>query len=290
MRLDLALAFALTTPLAMLLAGCSDPSDLADNPGPNSRDDPEEPRDSKASPEGQGVVPELANEMHWSSCFGLFTQFTWPSAANPAPDFDGWAERNPTFTEIRHVIMQCERFGYRQLERGPVQFVLEVTNDRRPPDECLAMEPEGQPLGIIGIWASDPQVVDALVAEGMSGNLADVAFTVETAALVQFQAEWQIDGSASSLQVFQETNDSSTLLSARPWRLFWHNPVGGVSAVDFGHEVKATSFNPERPVMGTLGAPLSMAGPYVGPGFHFTGSDFGGKLTRFRDVECKEPL
>lgn len=275
---------------AVLFAGCAEDGGKQADP-PSATSSTSQVSDSTNQP--PPVItdsPALSNSMQWSSCHGLYTKFYFPGPLNPAADFEGWYDRDPYLpTEISLLVFECERFGFRQVERGPMRFVVEITNDRRPPDGCLFMEPEGQPFNVLGIWSSDPEVVEELRSEGMPAGLADIAFALESSPSLHAASEWVVDGESSSLEVRHESASQTLALAPRPWRLFWHNPFGGVSAVDFGQEVNGPGPQPERPVSGILGAPMTMAGPYAGPGFHFTDSDFGGPITRFQDVECKSP-
>lgn len=278
--------------VAFLLAGC------LGGPAEPASDDPQipEPSDGGGQPPAAGEsidVPALSEAMQWTDCFGAYAEFYWPAPLNPAPAFDGWTERDPpppVPTEIRHMVMECQRFGFRTIERGPIQFLVEVTNDRRPPDACLALEPEAEVLNFIGLWTSDQEVADALASEGMPVGVADFALSVESSPVVHFHAEWSMGDGESYLDVYQETAESDTLLGAVPWRLFWHNPAGGVSAIEWGHQVKASTAPPERPVTGELAAPLTMTGPYASTGYHFSEGDFGGTISRFGDTACTEPL
>lgn len=284
-------AAALLLFLLPLLAGCLGDGD-ADGPADSPEvDDSPVPDGNPAPPVEADTTPKLPDAIQWTSCFGAYTEFYWPGFANPAPPFDGWAERDLPFlpTEIRHMLFECERFGFDAIERGPIQFLLEVTNDRRPPDGCLALEPEADVLNFIGLWTSDAEVADALRAEGLPAGVGSFSMSVENGPPIHYHGEWTIDGNSAYLDAYQEAADASTLLGASPWRIFWANELGGVSAIEFGHEVTATPLQPERLVTGEFAAPLAMTGPYAGTGYHFSAGDFGGAITRFEDVACTQP-
>lgn len=276
-----------------VLSGC-----LADEAKPPATESDLEPTVTTApSEEGNepiDLVPALPAEMHWTDCHGVFTVFNWPGPTNPAMDFAPWGERDPSdITDVRMIVMECERFGFGVLERGPTSFVIEAANERQPPESCLAAAGDYKMWTLLGIWASDPEIGASLARESIPVGPADISIsTDETAGSAHARADWTIAGQVSYLEAFQEGMSDIAGLGEFPMRFVWQNAIGGISTVDFGYAARGPTYPSERLVEGQLAPPMTMAmagGPYIAPGLRFSEGDFGGTINRFGSPTCESP-
>lgn len=275
--------------LALLWAGCTSPKEAPDADstlGPVSAGPSFDPGAPAALAESDALPVELL----WTNCQGIYTWFVWPLETNPATAFDGWEATPREATEVRMMAVECERVSWGDFVRGPIRFVFDYHNDLMPPPTCTVSTHHAWILN--AVWTDDAEVADQLArVEGMPVQVSPIEVTVQgTAAVHIAAASW----ASSTLSVQQEPMDQEPAIMGLPLRLFWKNPLGGVSAVYFVTDlVDGPAYPSERLATGTIAAPMIMSnlagGQYAGPGFMFYGGNFGGDLNRYEDLRCGQP-
>jgi hypothetical protein len=195
-------------------------------------------------------------------------------------------------SEVRTIGMECSRFGWGAIERGPVRFVVEYQNNFKTPAKCRAGS-TSQSWVINSIWVNDADVATRLAAtEGLPVQFAAIDLSGESVGTAfHGKATWGTP--ASTVEVYQESGPTEPAVLGAAGRFYWKNSAAGVSSIEFGGDgVKGPTYPSERPVTGTMSPPMLMSAfpAYSGAGFAFAAGQFGGEIARFRDLLCESPL
>lgn len=278
----------------LLLAGCAQPD--------NSRG-PDAGMDATTSPSitNQPIPPSVAiiegslpEGAFWTECVGMYTTFIWPGTIGPSSSAFDWPPDDTQWaSEVRMIIIECNRFGWGEFQRGPIRFVIEYENNHQFPEGCDGESP-AQPWVLTSIWTDDAEVATQLRAvEGMPADVATISLARdELGTVLHGTATWGATDSKSVLESYQEPDPSTKADFGHPPRLYWRNGQGGASWIDFDVNVEGPTYPSERIATGTIQQPMLMAvlPHYTGQGYTFDAGTFGGPIGRFNDLECAQPF
>lgn len=279
---------------AILFAGCTN-SD-GPKPGPGAPIAPDS--SGTGTTDGPGPTPPTLpapprHELILTNCVAWQAFRNYPGPAVPAQPPEGWTTNaEDPLISISLVGLRCERFALDQFERGPFYMVFDVHGNVNVPPDCA-----NDLAGITKFWALENLVVnDADVAEYL-------ALTYELPAWTASFSESDQDTAAISLHTWTwagESQESSTMTlldykqnaGIPTWflRLFWRQGTG-ISSLELAIERDGAVTNLEA--NGTVRPPFLLAqdtaGTFIGQGDWFTNAQGSGRVTMYRDLECKEP-
>lgn len=279
--------------LPALIGGC-----VADD-----SDDPTIPSDGQTSSESSTGTPnqdeppfipsipaDLPLQLILDSCIAIETLRHVLSdvvGATPPPT---WGPGPTPATELRIEIFDCERLSIGPFERGPVQFLVEIHDNRDPPETCRGDYTSSEI--ITQVWVNDPELADYLRRDlGLPASSAAInRSTQQTGEIETFTWTFEREGSPMSRLETIKTRPSDT--DARYLlRRFWVNEREGISYMDFEATYQRT--NGEWPLAtGTVADPfLHWPGytTFVGTANILDPSSVVAPIGRFSDLKCEQP-
>jgi hypothetical protein len=207
--------------------------------------------------------------------------------ASPPPS---WGPGPTPVTELRIEISNCERLSLGPFERGPIYFLVEIHDNREPPESCRNGEYTSSEV-ITQVWVDDGEVADYL--QNVLGLPAKLA---------KFHRDDQLAGDLNrttwhfEIEGFEPSYLDAVRPSASPtpgtylYRRFWVNEVGGISYMDFETKFQRTSR--DSVATGIVSDPfLHMPGDtsFVGTESTLDSGSIIAPITRFGDLKCEHP-
>lgn len=223
-------------------------------------------------------------------CQGIEAVRYYPSEVVGAEPPANWSGGPTPFSEVFILLLTCERISIGQFERGPIEFVMEVHDNRAPIGDCTKGDYISSEV-ISAILVEDQDVFGFLKELGLPVHLAVLEHSLQDAALTTI-SEWRFANDDGSWQLKTDTNGNPVGPYDYKYRRFWENRNGGISYMDF--ELTFTRhFASTQFVVGEVGEPfLHLPGvtAYAAAGNHLVDASVFAPIHQFRDVECKEPL
>src|ERR1051326_5106532 len=290
-------AFEIFAILAILLAGCfqgSNPNDSQASLNAPSKvaSDTQPPANST-----HNVAVSLGNTsidfLELDNCTALEMVHREPAdlvGAKPPPS---WGPAPTPMAEIFITAYECLRIHLGPLERGPIQFLIEVHDNRDPPTKCGNAGNYTSSEVIHQVWSNDSVVVDFLTT---SLGLPAIVGTITTTSTNLPRGEivnWTLasPGYSSSVITTLKTGGDTVRESLYIFRRFWVNERGGISYIDYNWA--DNRYQEEWPIgYGTLNDPfLHLPGDssYVGTYNLLYATTVREKIARFSDLKCEHP-
>jgi hypothetical protein len=279
--------------LMSLLAGCSQ---SADRPGPEPASDVTSQSDNapttSSSSEDQSELDPSPESLVLilNECIELETLRIVPSEIVGAKPPPGWASSPTPMTELRIEISECQRISIGPFERGPVHFLVEIHDNREPPEACRGDYTSSEV--ITQVWVDDQELVTYFVDElGLPAKLGTFQRLDQTINSAN-KTTWTFSSAgfpASSFETIRtRPADTAGMLL---YRRFWANNAGGISFMDF--ETRTMATNGEWPIAtGTVAEPfLHLPGDtsFVGISDILDPSSISAPIQRFGDFKCEQP-
>jgi hypothetical protein len=295
-------AWAFGLAIAIVLAGCSNPSEPPGE-GPTSTNTPSHSASqSTTSASGSTTsgppAPAAENLFEWTACEGLGIGVDMATPLFDAPRPTGWSastDTNAALGVLGYDILRCERVSWGVFERGPIYIMREDHNDFEPAGDCG----EGdftQGLVLSAIWFSDAEIAQyAHDRFGMPAQTAVIEIAITPApAGQQVRATWSLPGGQVSEANFYDDQQFDSTFNPN-WRVFW-GAGPGVGYLDLSMTYHTPQESPGV-AYGTLASPMLYGMSMPDPTFVTFGQTdsihqgtASGEISMFSDSECTKPL
>jgi hypothetical protein len=245
--------------LALFLAGCtSEQQGLQDPTVDVEETPPSEANQSVPSKDAPVLEAQPASAgFAFDDCYGLRGLIYLPASSIEATPPADWQPSPTGIVQVKVIAMECARASIGQLERGPASFVLETHNNHSPAGNCTSGDYTSSET-LRAFWASDQVFVNALGNLGIPSQVAIIRAQTDSAGLVSRQFSFGLqDGPLSEIQIYNLTRPADQYEEATT-RLFWGNPSGGISLMDFELGTYSDALEPQT-IFGAINEPFLFA-------------------------------